>query len=91
MDLLISQFNWNTREIHSSELLNSNNEKYASVWLTGALRVKSLLLNAKGDVKGALALSRTAHKIATKDNRVFRVYQLRELINFLENEVNKKN
>ncbi len=65
---------------------NTAEEPYVSIWLSHALMVKSLISNAKGKPIEALAAAEEALKVAKKDNRVFRIKQAKELVNFLKEE-----
>ena len=63
---------------------NTGDEPYISIWLSHALMVKSLIYNAKGKPKEAIESAKEALKVAKKDNRVFRMKQAEELVNFLK-------
>ncbi len=62
---------------------NTAKEPYISVWLPHALMVKSLIFNAEGKIKDALKFAKEALEVAEKDNRVFRIKQAQQLINYL--------
>ena len=62
---------------------NTAKEPYVSVWLPHALIVKSLIFNAEGKTKDALKFAKEALEVAEKDNRVFRIKQAQQLINYL--------
>ena len=62
---------------------NTAKESYISIWLPHALMVKSLIFNAEGKTKDALKFAKEALEVAEKDNRVFRIKQAQQLINYL--------
>jgi len=62
---------------------NTAKEPYVSIWLPHALMVKSLIFNAEGKTKDALKFAKEALEVAEKNNRIFRVKQAQQLINYL--------
>ncbi|MCK4588592.1 hypothetical protein KAT60_02125 [Candidatus Woesebacteria bacterium] len=62
---------------------NTAKEPYVSIWLPHALMVKSLIFNTEGKTKDALKFAKEALEIAEKDNRVFRIKQAQQLVNYL--------
>jgi len=68
---------------------NTGDELYISIWLSHALMVKSLIYNTKGKLIEAIETAKEALKVAKTDNRVFRIKQAQELIDFLKKKLKK--
>lgn len=68
---------------------NTGDEPYISIWLSHALMVKSLIYNANGKLIEAIESAKEALKVAKTDNRVFRIKQAQELIDFLQKKIKK--
>lgn len=63
---------------------NTAKEEYFSIWQPHALMVKALIANANGKIDEALKIVRKALEIAKTDNRVYRIKQAQELIDFFK-------
>ena len=59
-------------------------KEFIATWLSHALLVKSLILNANSNYEGAMISAKEALEVAKKENRTFRIVQSEELINFLK-------
>jgi tetratricopeptide (TPR) repeat protein len=58
--------------------------KFIAVWLSYALLVKSLVLNARGDISEALEVAKEALQLSKKEDRKFRLKQAQELVDYLK-------
>lgn len=67
-------------------LENSSSEKYSTIKHSYALMVKALVLNTRGALPEALSKAKESLKVAESKNRVFRIKQAKELIDYLENK-----
>jgi len=72
------------------EGINKNTAKkkkeFIATWLSHALIVKSLILNADNNRDGAMDSAKESLRVSKREKRVFRIAQAKELIRFLKEE-----
>jgi len=70
-------------------LENSSRGEYLTIKHSYALMVEALILNAKGALSEASSSARKSLEVAKSKNRVFRMKQAKELIDYLESKAEK--